>query len=258
VAARRVLLFLHGLPDTGRCWHDVTARLADVGDCHAPDLPGFGDSAPPGRLRTLADLRGLVDERLLPASLPPRFGLVVHDVGALFGLAWAVDHVDRLDALVILNASVFADRRWHWGARLLRVPAVGEVAMRLMREGEFGREVRRASNGRRATEEIARTFRAFGPRARATALQLYRLQRPAFFEDLPARVRALTAHVPTLVLWGDRDPYLPPAFAESFGAGTVRHDAEAGHWPHIEAPTQVAADIRAFLRASADAGLRPV
>lgn len=252
---RPTVVLLHGIPDSGRAWDGVAARLADVARPHAPDLPGFGDRTARPRWNELGDLRAATAD--LVADAPARFTLVVHDVGALFGLAWAVDHPGRLAGLVVINASVFPDRRWHWGARLLRTPGLGELAIRLTTARAFRAELRRASRGGRDDADVARTYAAFGPAARRVTLTLYRLQTPSFFEGLPAQVRRLTAAVPTRVLWGERDPYLPPTFAERFGTGDVVRYPELGHWPHVEAPARIAADIRAFLAAGGAAGLVP-
>lgn len=253
---RPTVVLLHGIPDSGRVWDGVAARLADVARLRAPDLPGFGAKPARPRVETLADLRAATADLL--ADAPPRFTLVAHDVGALFALAWAVAHPDRLAGLVVINASVFPDRRWHWGARLLRTPGVGELAIRLTTARAFRAELRRAARGGRDDADVARTYAAFGPAARRVTLTLYRLQTPSFFEGLPARVRALAAVVPVRVLWGARDPYLPTSFAGRFGTADVVRYPELGHWPHAEAPERVAADIRAFLAAGGAAGFVPM
>jgi pimeloyl-ACP methyl ester carboxylesterase len=249
------LVLLHGIPDTGRAWDGVVRALGGAYRCVAPDLPGFGAASQPARPRDLADVRGLTDELLAAHDPPERVVLVVHDVGGLFGLAWAVAHPERLAALVILNTSVFPDRRWHWGARILRTPVAGEAALRWMPRSAFRRQLRRAAAGHLDHADIDRTYDAFGPAARATALHLYRRQGPGLLAGLPEQVRALTARVATLVLWGERDPYLPAAYAGRFGAATVRRHPDLGHWPHREAPARIAAELDAFLAAQ---GLRAV
>jgi len=244
---RRTLLFLHGIPDSGSAWAPLIARLPPEYTCLAPDLPGFGSRAPPDRLATLADLRSAVARVIAELPLPAPFTLVVHDVGGLFGLTWAVAHPERLERLVILNASIFPDRHWHWGARILRTPGLGELALRAMTRGAFRAEMRRAAHGNLSDAEIDATLDRFGPTARRTALRLYRVQTPTLLRDLPAAVRALTESVPALVVWGCRDSYLPASFADRFGARRVRRCADLGHWPHREAPERVAAAIQAFL-----------
>ena len=57
----------------------------------------------------------------------------------------------------------------------------------------------------------------------------------------------LTAAVPTRVLWGLRDPYIPARYAERFGAASVRTFDDCGHWLPAEAPSEVAERLRGFL-----------
>lgn len=57
---------------------------------------------------------------------------------------------------------------------------------------------------------------------------------------------ALTARVPAVVLWGDRDPYISRRYAERFGARAVRHFGHLGHWTQLEAPHDVARELLAF------------
>ena len=244
------ILFLHGIPDGGGAWDCVVTRLAADHRCLAPDLPGFGASAPGKALDGLADLRDVMATMVATLPLPERFTLAVHDVGGVYGLAWAVEQPERLDRLIILNTSIFPDRRWHWGARLLRVPLMGEAAMRFLSRRGFRLEMRRASNGKLTDTAIDATFDGFGPAARRTALTLYRRQTRGFFGGLANDVRTLTSRVPTRVIWGQSDPYLPAAFAHRFGAHDVRLQPGLGHWPHREAPDQVAGEIRSFLTAS--------
>jgi pimeloyl-ACP methyl ester carboxylesterase len=46
--------------------------------------------------------------------------------------------------------------------------------------------------------------------------------------------------MPALVVWGDRDPWLDPAWADAYARrlpdATVQHLPAAGHWPWLEDP----------------------
>ena len=246
---------LHGLPGGGRVWDGVAAALGGSHRVVAPDLPGLGAGARPLRPRDLGDIAASTEEMLAELALPKRFVLVMHDVGALFGLAWAVERPQRPAALVVLNAGVFGDRRWHWGARLLRTPGLGALLVRALPRAAFARELRRASAGGIDAATAARLHADFPLPARQTARHLYRLQGPRLFTGFEVRVRALAAAVPSLVLWGERNPYLPGSFAARFGAAQVRRYPDLGHWPHVEAPGRLAADLEGFMAAQ---GLRAV
>jgi haloalkane dehalogenase len=87
------------------------------------------------------------------------------------------------------------------------------------------------------------------PSVRRMALRLYRSISHKDFVGWEDRLRALTSKVPTLVLWGDKDPFIAPAYAERFGAAHVEHFAENGHWLAIEEPEEVAQRLQAFFAA---------
>jgi haloalkane dehalogenase len=68
--------------------------------------------------------------------------------------------------------------------------------------------------------------------------------------DLHRRAPALST-IPTLIIWGMKDSAFPPNQLARWRAllphATVRELAEAGHWPHEEAPSEVAEAIDEFL-----------
>jgi pimeloyl-ACP methyl ester carboxylesterase len=61
-------------------------------------------------------------------------------------------------------------------------------------------------------------------------LKLYRSVNPKDFVEREDRLHNLTAHVSTLVLWGDKDPFITPEYAEQFGSAHVEHFPQNGHW----------------------------
>jgi len=42
---------------------------------------------------------------------PPRFHLLVHDLGGVLGLDWATDHIERVQSLIILSTTVTGSLR---------------------------------------------------------------------------------------------------------------------------------------------------
>jgi pimeloyl-ACP methyl ester carboxylesterase len=79
---------------------------------------------------------------------------------------------------------------------------------------------------------------------RGTSRALLRLYRHADPDRLAAAGRDLgRIECPAVVLWGDRDPYIPTRFGEALAAalGNAELDVRpgAGHWPWIEDPAIV-------------------
>jgi pimeloyl-ACP methyl ester carboxylesterase len=87
-------------------------------------------------------------------------------------------------------------------------------------------------------------------------LRWYRATDPQNFAGWEDRLRVLLARTPSLVLWADHDPYIAGRFADRFGAATVEHFPDCGHWLPAEAPVEVAARLLRFFAASAGAAIR--
>jgi pimeloyl-ACP methyl ester carboxylesterase len=81
-------------------------------------------------------------------------------------------------------------------------------------------------------------------------LRLYRSAGPQALGRAGVGLSDLTC--PALVVWGDRDPYIPAHFAESYGQALggnteISHIADAGHWPWLDAH-QVVDIVVGFVR----------
>ena len=68
---------------------------------------------------------------------------------------------------------------------------------------------------------------------------------PIFKQHAPSN-GAVLATAGDMICWGDRDPFISPAFAERFGAQEVYHFAQYGHWLPLEAPEALATHLDAF------------
>jgi pimeloyl-ACP methyl ester carboxylesterase len=240
------VLFLHGNPDSGVMWDDVARRLGTRFRCIAPDLPGFGNSSVPGGYsRSLDGMAQFVEQFLTAANVPRPLDLVAHDFGGPFAFAWAVKHPDAVRRIVALNTVFFSDYHWHFWARVWRTPILGEIAMALMNKTGFAQELRRGSRAL-PQAHIDQTWALMTRRMKREVLRLYRATDPKNFPHYERNFQALTKIKPTLMIWGDKDPYIAPSFAERFNAQKVVH-LPTGHWAMIEAPAECAAAIAEFL-----------
>jgi pimeloyl-ACP methyl ester carboxylesterase len=240
-------LFLHGNPDSSDLWRGLIERLHVRLRCLAPDLPGFGRSVAPADFDcSLENLGRFVDNLLGAVGVTERVNLVMHDFGGPFGLAWAVKHPDRGCRLVVMNTSFFADYRWHVWARVWRTPVLGEISMAAMNRWGFARAMRKGGP-KLSDAYIDEVYRLITPAMKRMVLRLYRATDPGKYRGKEDQLLELTKRVPTLVVWGDRDPYIDKGFAERFGAQKVIHFPEAGHWVPVEEPEPVATLLEAFL-----------
>jgi len=114
------VMLVHGFPQSWRAWGPVAGLLADEHSLLIPDLRGFGDSARPltGYGTTVGggeDLMAVLDH-----SGIERVTLVGHDLGAVVAYFFAVNHPERVDRLVFVEAALPTSDQstwptlWHW------------------------------------------------------------------------------------------------------------------------------------------------
>ena len=210
---RLPMLCVHGWPQSSYMWRHLLPELASAGRrALAPDLPGFGDTPPdpPGTFERHVD----TVERFRRRIGLDRVVLAVHDTGGLIGLRWACDHPDSVGGLVISNTGFFPGHDWIEIAKTMRTPIQGEALVNsLSREG-FATLLEEASTefDERALDEYWKSFSSLG--SRRGMLELYRSLDLDELEPYQPRLAAL--RVPTLILWGEQDEYLPLDYATRF------------------------------------------
>ena len=233
-------LYLHGVPTGSFDWIPFLERTGGL----APDLPGFGRSTKRGTREFTIDGQAQFVEWFLDERGLDEVNLVVHDWGAV-GLAWAQAQPERVRRLVIINSVPFLPGyRWHRTARIWRTPGLGEMSMGLTFKWTF-RILSRESNatpGPLPEELLDQAMEGFDLGTQRAILQLYRTSPPARLEQAGSRLGELTC--PALVVWGDRDPYIAPRFADLYGEALggqaqVLHLDDAGHWPWLDRPDLV-------------------
>jgi pimeloyl-ACP methyl ester carboxylesterase len=240
------VLFLHGNPDSADMWSEVISKLKGKYRCMAIDLPGFGRSEAPAEFdATLESEARFVDDLVAALGITEPLNIVGHDFGGHFALAWAIRHPEKVRRVVVSNTSFFSDYKWHWAARLWRTPVLGEMAMAATSEGALARTLKGAAP-KLSDDQLKSTAHLYTPAAKKMALRLYRAADPAGFKAWESGLRSLTSNVPTMVLWGDKDPFVDPSYAERFGARVVHHYPENSHWVPAEAPEQTAQYLDEF------------
>ncbi len=242
-------LYLHGVPTSSDDWVPFLQRSGGL----APDLPGFGRSAKPGYLKyTIEEYAGFV-ERFLDHVEVERVRMLVHDWGAV-GLAFAQAHPERVERLVVTNAVPFLPGyKWHRTARLWRTPILGELAMGATSRWAIRRSTAAASAtpGPLPDEWVDSVMDHFDHGTQRAILRLYRSS-PS---DVLARAgeRLSNLGMPSLVVWGVEDPYIPVRFAEEYAKALpdselVRLEG-AGHWWWLDRPEAIER-VTAFLAAA--------
>ena len=248
------VLFVHGNPDSADMWTKVIDHMPQGFHYLAPDLPEYGQSGAANGFDWSITNRGKwVADVLDSLSITEPVVLVGHDHGGPFVASFAVQYPEHVKQLVLQNTLFNVDYEWHIFGKLWRTPLIGEylafwqpyrislpAAIWYMKRG----------SPLLTSEYIAALQKTWTRRMGHAMLALYRASDPKDFMDWEEKLAAFIANKPTLILWGEKDTYLPIRFAESWernGAKLIRFP-EAGHWLAIEKPVEYAEHLAAFLQ----------
>jgi pimeloyl-ACP methyl ester carboxylesterase len=239
------VVYLHGVPTSSEDWRPFLERTGGF----APDLPGFGRAGKRGDLPCTIDFYDGWLERFLDQQGIDRFSLLVHDWGVV-GLATAQRLPGRVERLVVMDCPpLLPGYRWHWVARLWRTPLLGEATMGLLTRPTLRLLLRLGFTGKVPPSFVDDIARFLDGGTQRSILKLYRSSPPDVLAAAGARLGELTC--PALVVWGDKDPYVGPRWAEAFaaalgGEADVVHLPDAGHWPWHDRPDVVDTVARFF------------
>lgn len=183
-----------------------------------------------------------------------RVHLVLHDFGGAFGLVWASEHPERVASITLIDTGVMLGYRWHALARIWRTPVVGELFNAVRTRSGFERVINRGQLTPLPALFVDELFEESGGATAKTVLRLYRNTPPATLGSLDRAFRTLNP--PTLVIWGERDVYLPVRYAhrqvETFPSAHIEVLSHCGHWPHAEDPEAVSELLTTFLQGVAN------
>jgi pimeloyl-ACP methyl ester carboxylesterase len=241
-------LYLHSVPTSSDDWRQFLPRTGGL----APDLIGFGRSAKGGHLDySLNGYVGFLEELLAALDLD-RVAVIGHGWGAAIGLVFAQRHPDRIERIAIIDAiPLLAGFSWPRMVRHWRRRAVGELLMGSVNKWLLARTLRAGTTHPQTAWPDERVDQVWAQFDQGTQRAILRLHRSIDEPGLALLGGGLTSiDAPGLVLWGQADPWLDPAFAEAYAAqlphAGAQRIAAAGHWPWLDQP-QVIDRIASFL-----------
>jgi pimeloyl-ACP methyl ester carboxylesterase len=239
------VVFVHGVPETGRLWDRLRARIG-AGSI-ALDLPGFGGPRPEGFGATKDEYVRWLEGRLRALDGP--VDLVGHDWGGGHVANVAMTRPDLLRTWCSDVLGVFEpDYVWHDLAQVWQTPGTGEAAVAAMLADPAARADGLVSFGMRP--DVAREMAAgYDDAMGRCILALYRdAAQPAMArlgENLPA-----AAARPGLAVHATDDHFvgsdaLRRRAAQRAGARLAVLDG-LGHWWMVQDPARGAAALTAF------------
>ncbi len=249
------IVLMHGFPDNHHLYDRLVPHLRGR-HVLTFDFLGWGESDKPREHDyTFASLTADLDAVVEGLGLE-RVVLVPHDASGPPAINWALDHPDRVAAMVALNT---------FYSLLPDTPPNPPEAIRLFSDPEFARLTAHFRDSPREFRwlydfQVGGFIRNDAVRERFVPL-LYRQfeDEPStvgpFLElnaDLTPAVVANTARQPEMgtfpapvrLAFGELDPYLSPAQARSLAAlfpnGEALTVPDVGHFPQLDAPAEVA------------------
>ncbi|MFG6449228.1 alpha/beta fold hydrolase [Roseateles sp. BYS180W] len=250
--ARPPLLLLHGLGSSLHSWEGWVAQLQGRYRVITVDLPGLGLSgpSPQGRYSTEEDLNFIT--ALMAQLKLDRVVLGGHSLGAQLAWQFAAKHPERVEALVLVNGG------WQQPSALQHPP----IGFQLLGLDAL---LSPLLNDILPRPLLRQTLQQLWGDPSAVSSELVQrhyelIQRQGHREALRQRWQVLRANpsepstvsqTPTLILWGERDTYIPQQATRDLTASWPHSRwhtfAHLGHMPQEEDPRASVEPVLEFL-----------
>jgi len=192
------LLVVHGGGEGSRAWRGNLEELSKNYTTYVPDLPGFGDSQPLTGDYFIPELTAFIDEFMKALGLDS-FHLVGHSLGGGIALNYALQFPHKINKLVLISSMCLGKEIALW-IRFLsrRIPGriLGGIALGLFRLIKWLLKSLYAPS--EFVEPICQASIYLG-----TCITTLKEQTTVLINRLSGLM------VPTLVVWGAKDPVLP-------------------------------------------------
>jgi pimeloyl-ACP methyl ester carboxylesterase len=256
-----VVLLVHGIAGSSDQWDDVFPLLTEHFTVLAPDLLGHGRSAKPrGDYSLGAYAVGVRD--LLIALGHRRATVVGHSLGGGVAMQFAYEYPVFCERLVLVSSGGLG-REVHPLLRAATLPGAEFVlpliaSARLHSAGlAVGQVLERL--GLQAGSDLAEMARGYASLSEPGARQAFLHTLRAVIDPGGQRVSAtdrlyLSSLVPSLIVWGRRDPLIPVHHAEAAHREMPRSELEifdgVGHFPQLEDPVRFGRVLRTFIEST--------
>jgi pimeloyl-ACP methyl ester carboxylesterase len=253
-----VLWLIHGIGDSSRTWEPVLPLLAAHHTVVAPDLLGHGASDKPRADYSIGGFaNGMRDLQVVLGV--ERATVVGHSLGGGVAMQFAYQFPERVERLVLVSSGGLGAEV----SPLLRAAAlpgawyaIGASTQPHFQRALVGIGRRLARFGmldRNDVEDVAIIWKGLHDGAtRKAFLRTLRAVIDVRGQAVTSHDRLyLAAHVPIMLVWGDRDPIVPVAHA-ALAAEALPHARlsivpKSGHMPHRSAPESFAATVSEFV-----------
>jgi len=247
----RPLILLHGFPTSTHLWRDIVPGLTFGNTIYNLDLMGFGLSEKPQNVTYSIDT--YVDQlsKFIAEFHLERLILVGHDIGAPIVTLYTLRNPGKVRKLILMDGPLYSGAP-PLGVRLLRTRLIGEFftgdwfLKRLLRGGVANPGV--MSDG--LLEAYLKPYHD-DPGARMALLKCAREfnLRPVLENEIIPNLSKIS--IPTLLVWGDGDPYAPLDFGKKLDEVIPNSQLvvilRTSHYAIEERPEEVRAVLKEFI-----------
>lgn len=239
----RPLVLIHGgLGDAQQHWAPVFEVFSEHFQILAPDLPGFGVSAPlpmPSYQNYLNWLQQLLDMLNIGGPL----FLMGNSFGAVLSRFFAAENTSYVSRLVLIDGGAVIDAPG-CARPFIRLPGISSLVFNLIRKRAYS-----IAGLKRAIDDEKLLTPEFVANAEAASFGFVAAQRQIVL-SAPPSLRTPTC--PTLVIWGERDRLSPVdngrRIAAEINGAKFTVIPQAAHMPQIEQPAAFQQLVQPFLQ----------
>jgi pimeloyl-ACP methyl ester carboxylesterase len=252
------IIFIHGIASSFDTWNAVLPQIGKHHRAFAPDLLGHGRSSKPRGDYSLGAFATAIRDFMEALEIPSAT-IVGHSMGGGIAMQFAYQFPERCRRLVLVSsgglgpevtpllkaATLPGSQTFLHAATSERIENVGRSIGRKLREWGFRATPGMASVGSHFIAlKDAEARRAFVTTARS--VMDWRGQR------IDARDRLyLAAEVPTMIVWGRRDRFIPVKHGieahELVKGSRLEIFDDSGHFPHEHESDRFAELLRGFI-----------
>lgn len=242
------ILFLHGFGSSLQTWDNWSEALSEEYRVISVDLPGFGlTGEDPSGIYT--DQRSVeVIEAFLKTLQIPKVVLVGNSMGGKFAWQFAARYPDQVAKLILISPDGYASPGMEYGKKA-EVPAIAELYRYFFSKTFLAMNLEPAyANPKTLNDALVNRYYdlMLAPGVRGAILA--RMQQTVLQDPIPSLA---TIKVPTLLLWGEKDAFIPIANSNDYLK--VMPNAKRvslpniGHLPQEEQPTIGLIALKEFL-----------
>jgi pimeloyl-ACP methyl ester carboxylesterase len=244
------VVFCHGTPWSSALWRPFALALASQFTVHLWDMPGYGCSSKRPEHRVSLDVQGELLADLLAVWELEEPHVVAHDYGGAVSLRAHLLHERRFASLALVDVVALAP----WGSEFFDLvrenPEVFDALPEAIHDGALRAYIGGASH------------QGLGPAALAglTAPWAGAEGQSAFYRQIAQADQAYTdeieplyprLEVPTLVVWGRQDTWIPVDRAhrlhELIAGSRLELIEDAGHLVQLDQPAALATTLTSWL-----------